>query len=112
MSEDEDKSPNGGVHHKETRINLQPISLPDGNWKTIDSDVLYDSEKRYLTKCNMDDVYKILEYVNYTMDSYSFVYFYHIYRSSPKGLSDDQVNERREKVSCLRRSFKSSYNII
>jgi hypothetical protein len=73
VRDDKVKSLKETIHQKEARIDIPATSLPDGDWKTIDSDVLFDSEKRHLTKCNLDDVYKILECVNYTMDSYLFV---------------------------------------
>jgi hypothetical protein len=55
------ESPNEYNDKKETRVNLPPPSPPDGNWKTIDLDILYDKEKCDLNRYDLDTVYKILE---------------------------------------------------
>ncbi len=62
---DEDKQRNESSkeddHKKETRVDIPPPSPPDGNWKTIDLDILYDKEKCDLNRYDLDTVYKILE---------------------------------------------------
>jgi hypothetical protein len=55
------ESPNEYNDKKETRVILPPPSPPDGNWKTIDLDILYDKEKCDLNRYDLDTVYKILE---------------------------------------------------
>ncbi|CAF0788021.1 unnamed protein product [Rotaria sordida] len=78
MSVEEVKSSKEIQHKKVTIINIPEVPPLNGNWKTIDLDALYDTEKRYLTKCDLDDVYRILE-------------------SSSNGLTDNQINERLAK---------------
>ena len=65
MNDHQDKSSEDIKDNKEMRIDMKPISTFDGNWRTIDLDILYDTEKRHLTKCHLDEVYKILEYFKY-----------------------------------------------
>ena len=60
------KSSNEDQDKKETKINIPPPSPPDGNWKTIDVDILYDKEKCDLDRYELDTVYKILEYIFYS----------------------------------------------
>lgn len=55
------KSPKEDENKKETRVNIPPPSPPDGNWKTIDVEFLYDKEKCDLNRYDLDTVYKILE---------------------------------------------------
>ena len=44
-----------------TKVDM-PSPLPhDGNWRTIDLDALYDSNKCDLTECDLSDLYRILE---------------------------------------------------
>jgi len=52
---DEDKD------QKETRVDIPPPSPPDGNWKTIEAEILNDKEKCDLSRYDLDTVYKILE---------------------------------------------------
>ncbi len=63
--EDTDKrrkgSPKNGEDKKETRVDIPPPSPPNGDWKTIDVEVLYDKEKCNLNKYDLDTVYKLLE---------------------------------------------------
>ncbi|CAF4876145.1 unnamed protein product [Rotaria sp. Silwood1] len=87
------KVPNEDENKNETRINIPPPSPPDGNWKTIDIEVLYDKEKCDLNRFDLDTVYKILE-------------------SSPKGLTDDQVNERIEKFGENKIEHKERHPVI
>jgi hypothetical protein len=63
VSDDDGESAKEVYHKKETRIDIPTTSLPDGNWRTIDLDVLYDTGKCHLTTCPLDNVYRILEYV-------------------------------------------------
>ncbi len=62
---DEDKQPKEfrkeDNNKKETRVDIPPPSRPDGNWKTIDLDILCDKEKCDLNRYDLDTVYKILE---------------------------------------------------
>ncbi len=55
------KSPKDDRNNKETRVTIQPPSPPDGNWKTIDVEVLYDREKCDLNKYDLDTIYKLFE---------------------------------------------------
>jgi len=55
------ESPEEDNKKKETRVGIPPPSPPDGNWKTIDLDILYDKEKCDLNRYDLDTVYKILE---------------------------------------------------
>ncbi|CAF4146050.1 unnamed protein product [Adineta steineri] len=57
---------------------MPPPSPPDGDWKTLDVEDLYDKDKCDLNRYDLDTVYKLLE-------------------SSAKGLTDEQVKERTEK---------------
>jgi hypothetical protein len=65
VSDDDDekrkKIPKDDRNNKETRVNISPPSPPDGNWKTIDVEVLYDQEKCDLNKYDLDTIYKLLE---------------------------------------------------
>ncbi|CAF3637115.1 unnamed protein product [Rotaria socialis] len=64
------------------KVDIPTSSLPDGNWRNIDLAVLFDKNKCDLTECDLKDVYRILD-------------------CSPLGLNDDEINERREKVSLI-----------
>jgi len=55
------QSPKEDQNKKETRVDIPTPSPPDGNWKTIDMEILYDKEKCDLNKYDLDTVYKILE---------------------------------------------------
>jgi hypothetical protein len=52
---------NGDNKAKDTRIDMPIPSPPDGDWKTIDVETLYDKEKCNLNKYDINAVYKILE---------------------------------------------------
>jgi hypothetical protein len=45
----------------QTKIDIPSSTPPDGNWKTIDLSVLFDTDKCDLTGCDLNDVYRILE---------------------------------------------------
>ncbi len=55
------KSPKEDNDQKETRVDIPPPSPPDGNWKTIEAEILNDKEKCDLSRYDLDTVYKILE---------------------------------------------------
>ncbi len=57
------KSQKDDKNNEETRVNIPPPSPPDGNWKTIDVEVLYDQEKCDLNKYDLDTIYKLFELV-------------------------------------------------
>jgi hypothetical protein len=42
-------------------VDIPPTALPEGNWRTIDTAVLFDKEKCDLAECTVDNVYRILE---------------------------------------------------
>lgn len=46
-----------------TRINIPAVLPSDANWKTIDSNLLYDEEKHDLTMYDFSTIYRISEYV-------------------------------------------------
>ncbi|CAF3567521.1 unnamed protein product [Rotaria sordida] len=89
----QEKSSNDDENKNETRINIPLPSPPDGNWKTIQVEVLYDEEKCDLNRYDLDTVYKILE-------------------SSPNGLTDDQVKERIEKFGENKIEHKERHPVI
>jgi hypothetical protein len=57
----QNKSPEEDKHKQETRVDIPPPSPPDGDWKTVDVEMLYDKEKCDLNKYDLDTVYKLLE---------------------------------------------------
>ena len=100
VSGESKKRNNFTAENIEVRVNLRALTIPDGNWKTIDNNVLYDKNKWDLVKYDLDTVYKIFEYGSSRNDNVFFVCScVVVFRSSPKGLTDAQVKERLEKVS-------------
>lgn len=43
------------------KIDIPKSKLPEGNWRNIDSAVLFDKDQCDLTECDLDEVYRILE---------------------------------------------------
>lgn len=52
-----DKSKN----NKQTKIDFPPPLPPNEDWRTLDIEVLYDTDKCDLNRCKLESVYKILE---------------------------------------------------
>lgn len=46
---------------KDTKVDIPPPAPPDGTWKTIDAEALYDKDKCDLSRYELDTVYKLLE---------------------------------------------------
>ena len=60
-NKEDNKSADEDAGKKDTRVDMPVPSPPDGNWKSIDADILYDPEKCDLQRLDLPTVYRILE---------------------------------------------------
>ena len=71
------------------------VDIPEHAVKNLTVEEMYDKEKYDLSTMKEGDVFKMLEYVKQKTLVYCLIIYFSATRD---GLTDDQVNERLEKV--------------
>jgi hypothetical protein len=56
---DKDMKNNSTKEDNNITLDIPALGLADGNWKTIDNADLFDENKCDLTRCDLNDLYRI-----------------------------------------------------